>query len=144
MSRAHALAWCAGFFDGEGFVTIQRRNSKVNGKYYESYYLRIGINHVNPTPLYEVQRIFGGNIRKQKEEKVSGNRKARHSWSLSCQLAKNALVQMLPYFKNKNEVAELGIELQNTMGNTGQRTTQELQLYRGMLKNKISTLNAKD
>lgn len=144
MSNAHKLAWCAGFFDGEGFVTIQKRNSKVNGKYYESFYLRIGINHVKIDPLLEMQRILGGTIRKQNPNKVIGNRKQRHSWQLSCSQAKEALIQMMPYFKNKQEVAELGIELQNTMGNMGQRTTEDIQLYRSMLKDLISTLNAKD
>lgn len=144
MSRAHELAWCAGFFDGEGFVTIQKRNSKVNGKQYEGFYLRIGINHVNPEPLYEIQRIFGGTIRKQNPDKVIGNRHLRHSWQASCQQAADALIQMMPYFRNKFQVAELGIELQNTMGNRGQRTSLELQLYRAMLKDKISKLNAKD
>ena len=65
MSRTHDLAWCAGFFDGEGYVTIQKRNSLVNGKRYEGYYLRIGINHVAVEPLLEMQRVLGGTIRKQ-------------------------------------------------------------------------------
>lgn len=144
MSIAHKLAWCAGFFDGEGFVTIQKRNSKVNGKYYESFYLRIGINHVKIDPLLEMQQILGGTIRKQNPAKVIGNRKQRHSWQLSCSQAKEALIQMMPYFKNKQEVAELGIELQNTMQENKKKTTEELQLLRAMLKEKISMLNAKD
>jgi hypothetical protein len=144
MSRAHDLAWSAGFFDGEGFVTIQKRNSRVNGKQYEGFYLRIGINHVNPEPLYEIQRVLGGTIRQQNPHKVTGNIHQRYSWQLSCQQAKEALVQMMPYFRNKSQVAELGIELQNTMGKHGQRTTTEIQLYRAMLKDQISTLNAKD
>ena len=144
MSRTHNLAWCAGFFDGEGYITIQSRNSKVNGKRYTGYYLRIGINHVAIEPLQEMQRVLGGTIRQQTAHTVVGNRKQRHSWQMSCQAAKEALVQMMPYFKNKNKVAELGIELQNTMGNHGQRVTEELQIYRGMLKEQISNLNDKD
>ena len=34
MSKAHRLAWAAGFIDGDGFITIQNRTSKVNGKTY--------------------------------------------------------------------------------------------------------------
>lgn len=144
MSHTHNVAWAAGFFDGEGFVTIQKRKSTVNNKVYESFYLRIGINHVAIEPLLEMQRLFGGNIRQQTEHTVVGNRKRRHSWGVSCTKAKEVLIQMMPYFLNKNKVAELGIELQNTMGKTGERTTEELQLLRSMLKEKISTLNAKD
>ena len=103
MSRTHNLAWCAGFFDGEGYITIQSRNSKVNGKRYTGYYLRIGINHVAIEPLQEMQRVLGGTIRQQTAHTVVGNRKQRHSWQMSCQAAKEALVQMMPYFKNKNK-----------------------------------------
>lgn len=144
MSRAHELAWCAGFFDGEGFVTIQKRNSKVNGKYYQSFYLRIGINHVNPQPLYEIQRILGGTIRQQSEHTIVGNRHRRHSWQLSCQQAKEGLIQMMPYFRNKTEVAELGIELQNTMSKSKKKTSDEIFTIRSQLKERITLLNAKD
>jgi hypothetical protein len=144
MSYAHDLAWCAGFFDGEGFVTIQKRNSKVNGKYYESFYLRIGINHVNPEPLYEIQRILGGTIRQQNIEKVVGNRKQRHSWQMSCNQAAEALVKMMPYFRNKAKAAEIGLELQNTMGKTKEKVALNLIELRLKLKADLQSLNAKD
>ena len=34
MSRTHDVAWAAGFFDGEGYVTIQRRVSKYKDNVY--------------------------------------------------------------------------------------------------------------
>lgn len=144
MSRTHDVAWAAGFFDGEGFVTIQKRNTKAkSGKRYESYYLRIGINHVAVEPLDEMLRIFGGTIRKQSAHTVVGNRKQRHSWQMSCTQAKEALIQMMPYFRNKQKAAELGIELQNTMGTTV-KTSDEVQIYRALLKDKLQTLNKMD
>lgn len=144
MSHTHKLAWCAGFFDGEGFVTIQERKQKIKDKVYRGYYLRIGINHVAPEPLQEIQKILGGTLRKQSEHSIVGNRKQRFSWQMSCQAASEALIKMMPYFRNKMKVAELGIELQNTMGEKGERTTESLQLYRALLKKEISDLNAKD
>jgi uncharacterized protein YdgA (DUF945 family) len=145
MSRTHDVAWAAGFFDGEGFVTIQKRNTKAqNGKRYESYYLRIGVNHVAPEPLNELLRIFGGTLRKQNLHTVLGNRKPRHTWQLSCSQAKEALVQMMPYLRNKNKAAELGIELQNTMAQTKLETPLETQLYRKLLKDQLQTLNKMD
>lgn len=144
MSRTHDVAWAAGFFDGEGYVTIQKRNSKAkSGKRYESYYLRIGINHVAVEPLDEMLRIFGGTIRKQSAHTVVGNRHQRHSWQMSCTQAKEALIQMMPYFRNKQKAAELGIELQNTMGTTV-KTSDEVQIYRALLKDKLQTLNKMD
>lgn len=144
MSRAHELAWCAGFFDGEGFITIQERNSKTNGKRYKGYYLRIGINHVNPTPLYEIQRVLGGTIGKQNQDTVVGKRHVRHSWQMGTSAAANALIQMMPYFKNKNNVAELALSFQETIGNHGQRVSNDVIQQRKLLKEQITLLNAKD
>lgn len=144
MSNAHNLAWCAGFFDGEGFVTIQERTSKVKDKVYKSYYLRIGVNHVAPEPLQELQKLLGGTLRQQTAHTVVGNRKRRWSWQMSCQAASEALVKLMPYFRNKNKVAELGIELQNTMTPKRYQISEETNLYRALLKQKISEINAKD
>ena len=78
------IAWSAGFFDGEGFITIGRRSGKYRG-----HYLRVGVNHVAIGPLLKLQEIFGGKI--QYEEKVKGNRKPRHRWIVNTVNAKNAL-----------------------------------------------------
>lgn len=141
MSIAHELAWCAGFFDGEGFVTIGKRHMKYKERSYYSYYLRIGVNHVAPEPLYELQKVLGGAVRPSKSY---GNRHPRHSWSMSCSAASEALKRMMPYFRNKNNVAEIGLEFQNTMQKNKKERSEELVLYQAMLKDKIMTLNAKD
>lgn len=141
MSRAHDLAWCAGFFDGEGYVTIQRRTSKYKDKVYYSHYLRIGINHVAPEPLLEMCRVFGGKI-KLDNHNIVGNRKPRHIWMLSCTQAEDALTQMMPYFKNKNKAAELGLELQQTMSKSKENIGEDKHLYRELLKQELQTLNS--
>lgn len=141
MSRAHDLAWCAGFFDGEGYVTIQRRTSKYKDKVYHSHYLRIGINHVAPEPLLEMSRVFGGKI-KLDDYNIVGNRKSRHIWMLSCTQAESALTQMMPYFKNKNKAAELGLELQQTMSKSKENIGEDKHLYRELLKQELQTLNS--
>lgn len=147
MSRTHMLAWAAGFFDGEGFVTIQERNSTVAGKRYRGYYLRVGLKHVAPAPIYELQKLFGGTIRieQRKNSKDGCNRKDIHVWTLSCQQAKEALIQMMPYFINKNKVAELGIEFQNTFPEIKYYVTPEdVQEKRKWIKGEITRLNSLD
>lgn len=138
MSKTHRLAWAAGFFDGEGYITIQVRGGK-----YKGHYLRLGVNHVHPKPLKELQKLFGGNIRKQNPEKVVGNRHVRSEWGISCKKAENALIQMMPYLINKKEVARLGLELQGTMGTT-QKVSDETLKYRDFIKKEIQRLNALD
>jgi hypothetical protein len=138
MSKSHEFAWCAGFFDGEGWVKIQKRGSNK----YLGYYLRIGINHVKIDPLLEMQRVFGGNIRL--DENVIGNRRPRHVWTLSTKQANDMLICILPYLKNKNKVVELALEFQNTVGATGQRVGSDTQIYRGLLADQIKHLNSLD
>lgn len=144
MSVAHEVAWAAGFFDGEGYVTIQHGYSiGPNGKKYYRHSLRIGINHVAIEPLLEMQRLFGGRINKQNLKAIRGNRKPRHQWLLNCSNASEALKRMMPYFHNKQSVAELGLELQSTMGTT-KEVSEDLYLYRSLLKEKIKHLNSLD
>lgn len=143
MSRTHRLAWAAGFFDGEGFVTIGNRKSVVGGKTYTSTYLKIGINHVAIEPLIEMQLLLGGTIQKQNPKTVVGKRIPRHRWVCSTKSAANVLVQLMPYFKNKNKVAELGLEFQKTVTNKGIVKDDVLAL-RALIKEKIRALNLKD
>jgi len=137
MSKSHELAWAAGFFDGEGWIKIQRRGGEYLG-----YYLRMGINHVKKDPLDKMQKIFGGSIRL--DENVTGNRKPRHVWTLSTAQSAEALKQMMPYLANKNNVAELALEFQATVGNRGEGVSNETQLYRALLADKIRHLNTLD
>jgi hypothetical protein len=138
MSKSHEFAWAAGFFDGEGWVKIQKRGSKK----YLGYYLRIGINHVDPAPLYKLQKLFGGSVRHDK--KVNGNRKPRYVWTLSTKNAKEFLSALMPYLVNKREVASLGLEFQDTIGATGQKVSEDTQLFRALLADRIKYLNSLD
>lgn len=142
MSHAHDLAWAAGFFDGEGFVTIGRRNTKINGKEYKGHYLRVGINHVAPEPIYEMHKLFGGKV--QSGHKTQGNRKPRFRWIVSTRNAANVLKQLMPYLRNKNKAAELGLEFQATIVDKPYKVDPGILLYREMLKHELVLCNAKD
>lgn len=142
VSEEADLAWCAGFFDGEGFVTIGRRNHVINGVRYTGHYLRVGINHVAKEPLLEMQRILGGNI--EYKETVVGNRKPRHLWRISTSHAAACLVKMMPYLRNKIRVAELGLEFQRTMQDHKKSVPAAVVAYRESLKEQITALNAND
>ena len=140
------LAWASGFFDGEGYVTIQERNSKVNGKRYRGYYLRVGLKHVAPEPVYELQKLFGGTIRieRRSNSKDGCKRKDIHVWQVSCQQASETLRQMMPYFINKNKVAELGIDFQNTFKGKVYKVSDEVNNLRLVYKEEITRLNSLD
>ena len=140
MSRAHELSWAAGFFDGEGYISIVKRDYKG----YTGFYIRIGINHVNPDPLKEMVRLFGGSLTYQNPEKVTGNRHPRTQWKLTTKQAESALIQMLPYFKNKSRAAEIALKLQASIGNHGQKRTVETTIYQALLQDQLKKLNSLD
>ncbi len=140
MSRTHRIAWAAGFFDGEGYVNIQKRSHKK----YIGHYLRIGINHVAPNPLIEMQHLFGGTI--VRNDKVCGNRKPRHRWVTSTRNAANCLKQMMPFLQNKNNVVEIALDFQNTVttSNRGQLMSDDMLSFRQSCKDEIQRLNSLD
>lgn len=140
MSRTHDVAWAAGFFDGEGYIVIQERSHPK----YVGFYLRIGINHVAPEPLFEMQRIFGGSIEKQDPDKVTGNRKPRYRWVTSTSNAAEVLKQLMPYLRNKNRVAEVALDFQKTIQSHKQKIPNEIQILRKLYKDKLQYLNSLD
>lgn len=138
MSKAHKLAWAAGFFDGDGYITVQVRGGK-----YKNHYIVAGINHVAEAPIREIISLFGGKFRRQRKEKVVGNRKRRIEWKLTCTSAENFLTQIQPYLVNKKEVVSKALKLQSTMGTT-KEVSEEIYSLRVKLKEDIRILNAKD
>lgn len=145
MDRKLKLAWAAGFFDGEGYIGTSKRSSKYKDKTYESLYIRIGINHVAPEPLEEMVRLFGGNLRKQSLDTVVGNRKQRHQWKITTDKAVIALREMLPYMKNKQYVASLAIDFQDTMNCERTRwgkVPEEIMKRRQEIREEIIKVNA--
>ena len=143
MSRSHKLAWVAGFFDGEGYITIEKRITKdkdgENRVPYHSF--KIGINHVAPEPIDEVVSILGGNVRY--DAKVKGNRKPRYSWTMPPQKSKEALIKMLPYLVNKKRAAILGLEFQDLMERGHKKTlTVEEVAERDVYRSTLQLLNS--
>ena len=141
MSKSHDIAWAAGFFDGDGYVTINRgfRQNK-----YICHILFVGSNHVAPEPLEALAKLFGGVVvLDQNSLKPSEfNRKPRYRWKITGDKAKEALICMMPYFRNKQQAAEIGIELANTL-NKGS-VTPEVIATRDILWNALKHLNSLD
>jgi hypothetical protein len=56
-TTSHFHAWCAGFFDGEGHVSIYARRRRWGDVV---YVMRVGITQKTPTPLHLLVKEFGG------------------------------------------------------------------------------------
>lgn len=106
------LIWMAGFFDGEGCVSIGRaiRQGKRRHQTNESYTLQMIVGQKERAPLEHFVAAFGGVIYPFRRRGMEYYR-----WLVSSDKAAAALVALLPYLQIKREVAEVGIRFQEQM-----------------------------
>ena len=146
MSRTHELAWCAGFFDGEGYISISKRKQKSKGRLYTGHYLRIGINHVRPEPLIKVHNLLGGSLRFDTNSDLHCSdgykRQKRYCWVASTQEAGRILKELMPFFINKNKEAAIALDFQQTMQTSKQAVPQEVTDTREQFFLALKSLNA--
>ena len=146
MTTETDLAWAAGFFDGEGYVTIGRSVSKYKDKTYHGYYLRVGINHVAPEPLEKFDEMFGGGLKRNVVSNCNDgcNRKPRTQWQLQETKAIEFLKKIYPYLCNKEKAADIAFEFTSTRGGHGKIVPDDVRAKRQELKERLMELNGKD
>lgn len=119
MERRDKLIWAAGFFDGEGSVSV-RRQTRSNGKQGLrglAYDLKVTACQRFIEPLITFKELFGGGIVPYKEYGL-----LYYRWDRTSSPARDALVEMLPYLTVKRPIAELAIRFQEHMEvNSGKR-----------------------
>jgi hypothetical protein len=104
------LAYIAGFFDGEGYVTIRRANRSRNQGKGISYRTVVGFTNTDMSVLTWIQSIVGGRI--YKKSRYSH----KHSVAFELCLLRVSdvimcLTGILPYLRIKQAQAELGLDL---------------------------------
>jgi hypothetical protein len=105
-------AWAAGFFDGEGNVSIVQNSGQKAGK------LRITAAQVHKEPLERFQYLFGGALRLARGK---NNWSDYWVWDTGSEKAANALKRMLPFLSVTKQQAELGIHFQTLVRTNGPR-----------------------
>ncbi len=143
------LIWMAGFFDGEGCVSIGEGKRKYGPnekkrKTSTSYALQVIVGQKDRAPLQHFVDAFGGALY---AHRVRGME--YHRWLVSSDKAAAALIAMLPYLQIKREVAEVGIRFQEQMsawnkqyGRTGY--PEHVQLGRRVFYEQAKKLNARN
>lgn len=94
--RQTRVIYAAGFFDGEGSISI------VIGRGNQIGSLFISVGQIDERPLHLLKNLWGGSIN------LDNKRVSR--WRLNHQKARDALAEMLPYLIVKREQAEVAIE----------------------------------
>lgn len=134
-------AWAAGFFDGEGSISI--RTLRQNGHVYRGLYIRVA--QVDRTPLDRLVTIFGVGVTRL-YRRHDDRRAPYHDWYTAGISAAGVLEQMLPYLTVKRTRALLAIEFQQLVGTRGRgNRTRNLsldeQLQREVIWAKMRYLN---
>jgi|SRR5579859_111852 len=107
MGRQDLDAYFAGFFDGEGHITVSRDVRRP-----WSCYVEIGATQNVLTPLHMLQKCYGGKVHLKHRGKLDVSKCS--VWRCSGKDAMYALYRMLPWLVVKQEKARVAlIVLQN-------------------------------
>jgi hypothetical protein len=121
-------AYLAGFFDGEGCISIVARMDKKKAKT-PSYQVDVVIGQRDIRTLHDLQQMTG--IGKVYEN--AGGRGCA-SWRITHIQTRDFLSVLLPYLRNKKQEAVLAIEFVDTFNrstrDSSQDTTAEKECYR--------------
>ena len=132
-----ANAWAAGFFDGEGCVSIASgKQSGYGGVYYR---VDLIVSNTDQRPLRVFKRLFGGRIDRRVRE---GNRRVAYQWRTTGSAHAAAVLHELEaWLVVKNEqagVALMACSLLTMRG--GKRSAAEVAQLRD-LKEQMHALN---
>lgn len=122
-----SLEYVAGFFDGEGSVSIIRKGQRKDGKLF--YGLVIQLTSSSTISVSKLQKQFGGGLYKESHK---DRRRVYYKWMIEGKKAQSFLEQILPYLQMKNRQAEIGITYQQTVlpsiGSRGKRTDETYEM----------------
>jgi len=118
------LAYCAGLFDGEGYITIRRwvqQRGKEGTEYrYRSmrYELQLGLNQVRPEAVFTIYQALGGRVWwNQRGDGRYAKYSGRWSWDVDSVKGVACLQALLPYLRIKRPEAEVAIAFQARKAN---------------------------
>ena len=128
------IAYIAGFFDGEGYLGIADN---------QGLRLIVSISNTKFEILHWLKDLFGGSI--YVRQRSGSNHKPIHIWTIVSREATLFLCQIQPYLRMKDEVAQLGIDFQNTKDwggyNSKNLLPEDVIDYRCYLREKVMELN---
>lgn len=108
MTDAQLIPYLAGFFDGEGTISISHYKRDGGG-----YQLQIAVSQNERAPLEIFQTRFGGKIYSQKWEKV---KRAFYSWQLTNREEKRVFLEAVsPFLIVKKREAEIALAFLATL-----------------------------
>lgn len=139
MPTAAEIAYAAGFFDGEGSVTIgvNRSHKRTHNPVYT---MRIGASQVDASPLFWLLDRWGGSVQPVARKTTQNNQV--HIWGCFSRNAAKFLTDVLPFLIVKRERAEVALRFQAQTFQPGARGhTDEHRTHLAELKIRLNALN---
>ena len=130
------VAYCAGFFDGEGSITFRKIRLK-NG---DSYGVLACAGNTDRDVLEFVRSLFGGRIKLNNRKWITKGRKPCYVLRMNTTSAIPFLVAIRPYLHVKAERADLAIEYAETRYRTKTVPVSEIQ-RRSQFRERLLVLN---
>jgi len=110
------LSYIAGFFDGEGSITIHHNcRPSPRGKS-PNHTLQVSIGNTDPSILILIHKNFGGSILARKRR--PGHRDVTQ-WAIRAALALPFLEAIRPFLRMKSKQADVAIAYQKTKAMRG-------------------------
>lgn len=104
------LAYMAGFFDGEGSITIHHNYRPSPRGKSPNHTLQVSIGNTDPRVVTWIAANFGGSLVVRRE--VRENHRGVLQWIARSNDAANVLRALLPFLRMKKEQAQIAIAFQ--------------------------------
>lgn len=138
------LAYLAGFFDGEGCISILKYKASKNGRFYHR--IVSGITQQIRIPLDLIQENFGGWVYLNKDRKMEANGQIPvHKWSGTASQALSLVRAIRPYSIIKRKEIDLALEFDEfCLRKQRSIPYEEMFVLRESYRERLSALNRGD
>lgn len=143
--QSEALAYTAGFFDGEGTIVIDTKNPSLKWKRKSpSHSVRVSLTNTDAQSVCDLLTLFGGHV--SKVAKQAEHHKQAWRWKISSRKATAFLALVEPYLVIKQEQAKVALEFQAGIGKSHGPVAVDLAdlQQRQRFMSRISELNQGD
>lgn len=139
-----SVRYAAGFFDGEGSITMQFVRVSAGTRYFR---MVVQVCVTDPAPLLKLQERWGGRINTWQSKDPTSKRKRAYYWRLSGNHARKFIKDVRPYLIIKGPAADVALEFWGRVRPRGKwprkRLSPEEVAARMVLINKLRSLNVK-
>lgn len=130
--RGTDVAWAAGYFDGEGSVSIPLQRGRWP-------YMQVSVSGLDRRPIMRLMALFGGAVSKDRR---SGG---CYRWQINSREAVVFLQTVRPWLRCKDRAADVGIRFGSLMTPPGTRSLPpRLMAKRMRLRELIRKINRSD